>query len=229
MAINAIYCNDGVTTENINFSGQSIPLGSFITAIEISNPDPLENINYCLEITSTGQTGPFILTATTSAFTSCYDCLVQNNTIITISSCDSSLSGAFPISAFGYIPIVDEVIYAQITINDRGDFSAYTTCFKINEVLQVSARAYVDDFEPTFSIIDQIIHSNFSLENGCNECLNGFSAGTESTICVVCCPCTTGATITSVSAPHPTWTNGQGQAVIQLNAITLGGPNGLNN
>jgi hypothetical protein len=80
-----------------------------------------------------------------------------------------------------------------------------------------------------FFTIDEILFSNYSLENGCNECLNGFSAGTESTICVVCCPCTTGETITSVSAPHPTWTNGQGQAIVQLNAITLGGPNGLNN
>jgi hypothetical protein len=55
------------------------------------------------------------------------------------------------------------------------------------------------------------------------------SANTESTICVICCPCTPSETITIVNPPHPTWTNGQGQAVIQLNAITLGGSNGLNN
>jgi hypothetical protein len=56
-----------------------------------------------------------------------------------------------------------------------------------------------------------------------------YSAGTESTICVICCPCTNGATITSVIPPHPTWTNTQGDVIVQLNAITLGGPNGLNN
>jgi hypothetical protein len=55
------------------------------------------------------------------------------------------------------------------------------------------------------------------------------SANSESTICVVCCPCTTGETVNNVVPPHPTWTNTQGTAVVQLNAVTLGGPNGLNN
>lgn len=55
------------------------------------------------------------------------------------------------------------------------------------------------------------------------------SAGTESKICIICCPCgSTGSTITSVSPPHPTWTNLSGDAVVILNAVTLGGPNGLN-
>jgi hypothetical protein len=56
-----------------------------------------------------------------------------------------------------------------------------------------------------------------------------YSAGTESTICNICCPCTTGETITIIIPPHPTWTNTQGDAIVQLNAITLGGHNGLNN
>jgi len=29
--------------------------------------------------------------------------------------------------------------------------------------------------------------------------------------------------------PHPVWTDGYGTQVTQLNMITLGGPNGLNN
>lgn len=58
--------------------------------------------------------------------------------------------------------------------------------------------------------------------------MSSLSSNTESTICVICCPCTTGETITIVSPPHPEWTNTQGQAVVQLNAVTLGGPNGLN-
>ena len=50
------------------------------------------------------------------------------------------------------------------------------------------------------------------------------SANTESTVCDVC----SGNTVTIIP-PHPTWTNNQGNDVIQMNAITLGGPNGLNN
>ena len=228
MAIeNAIFCNDGVTFGSIDFSGQSIPIGSFITGTDGTAPP--DNINYCFEII--GADEPLgTITATTETYSSCYDCLVNNFTVVTLVACDDeTIIPVFPISTFGYIPVIDQVIYAEIEFNDRGDFTTYTKCFKVFEVIQVDENDYVTDYEPNFSNLNQIIFNNFSIENGCNECLNGFSAGTESTICVVCCPCTTGETISSVSAPHPTWTNGQGQAVIQLNAITLGGPNGLNN
>ena len=223
---NALFCNDGVTFESINFSGQSIPIGSFITGYETTAPP--DRINYCFEIIGDNEPSGTI-TATTETYSSCYDCLVNNFTVVSLVACDDeTITPVFPISAFGYIPIVDQVIYAEIEFNDRGNFTTYTKCFKVNEsATQVSENSYNTDYD--FSNLNQIIFNNFSIENGCNECLYGFSSGTESTICVVCCPCTTGETISSVSAPHPTWTNGQGQAVIQLNAITLGGPNGLNN
>lgn len=54
------------------------------------------------------------------------------------------------------------------------------------------------------------------------------SAGTETEICNVCWD-GTGYTTTIVIPPHPQWTNEQGRTVIQLNAVTLGGQNGLNN
>jgi hypothetical protein len=226
MADNAIFCNNGVTTASINFSGQSIPLGSFITANETYNPDPLDDVNYCLQITGGDETTG--LTATTSVFTSCYDCLVQNNTVVSFTDCVTSLGYAIELSQLGYIPVVDAVF--NMTITNVGGRNSGTTsgCFYITEIRQTSTNEYNTLIEDFFTI-DELLFSNYSLENGCNECLNGFSAGTESTICVVCCPCTTGETVTSVSAPHPTWTNGQGQAIVQLNAITLGGPNGLNN
>ena len=50
------------------------------------------------------------------------------------------------------------------------------------------------------------------------------SANTEVLICEVC----SGSTFT-VEPPHPIWTDLYGNSVIQLNAITLGGMNGLNN
>ena len=64
----------------------------------------------------------------------------------------------------------------------------------------------------------------------CWDCVSSIprSANTESFICVVC-NSISGETVTSVSAPHPVWTDSQGTAVTQLNAITLGGMNGLNN
>ena len=50
----------------------------------------------------------------------------------------------------------------------------------------------------------------------------------NATICVICYDVLSGETATSVSPPHPVWTDSRGIAVTQLNAIALGGMNGLN-
>lgn len=51
------------------------------------------------------------------------------------------------------------------------------------------------------------------------------SANTETFICVPDCEFTGS---TAVAPPHPVWTNGSGDSVIQMNMVVLGGPNGLN-
>jgi hypothetical protein len=66
------------------------------------------------------------------------------------------------------------------------------------------------------------------------SCINCYknqtvTAGTEYTVCVICCPCDSGSTVTSVAVPHPVWTSTDGKAVVQSNMVVLGGPNGLNN
>lgn len=50
------------------------------------------------------------------------------------------------------------------------------------------------------------------------------SANTEYVVCQIC-----SGTTSTVVPPHPIWTNGQNQPIIQMNAVTLGGVNGLNN
>ena len=60
----------------------------------------------------------------------------------------------------------------------------------------------------------------------CDECAQPFIAntgGNNGDVCVIDC---SGNTVT-VTPPHPVYTNGQNQAIVQLNAITIGG-NGLN-
>ena len=66
--------------------------------------------------------------------------------------------------------------------------------------------------------------------SGCEDCGEEppRSANTETFLCQEIC--TSGGTTTiSVTPPHPVWTDGYGTAVTQLNMITLGGINGLNN
>jgi hypothetical protein len=53
--------------------------------------------------------------------------------------------------------------------------------------------------------------------------ISATSANTEVIMCELC-----DGTVTPVTPPHPIWTDAQNKPVIQLNAITLGGVNGLN-
>jgi len=73
-------------------------------------------------------------------------------------------------------------------------------------------------------------YSAMTLYDNCHECIIDIprSANTEENICLeICGP--SGNTVTSVPSPHPVWTDNYGTEVTQLNAITLGGQNGLNN
>ena len=61
--------------------------------------------------------------------------------------------------------------------------------------------------------------------NTLEEALSPLSAGTEVLMCIQSCD---GQTYEFITVPHPTYTNEFGKAVIQLDAIELGGMNGLN-
>jgi hypothetical protein len=72
------------------------------------------------------------------------------------------------------------------------------------------------------SIVTQ--NSLYYLVYGRPEPLPPISAGTEYFICNIC-----DGVATQVAPPHPVWTNNQGLDVILMDAVALGGPNGLNN
>jgi len=62
--------------------------------------------------------------------------------------------------------------------------------------------------------------------SSCTECITPVnSAGIES---INCKDCGTG-TVTASTMPHAVYTNAQNRAISQINTVTLGGPNGLNN
>ena len=67
----------------------------------------------------------------------------------------------------------------------------------------------------------------FSLCENCGE-EPPRSANTEYTICEVCFDGSV-VTVYNLTPPHPVYTDGYGTPVTQLNMVTLGGPNGLNN
>ena len=74
----------------------------------------------------------------------------------------------------------------------------------------------------------QFITPNNFFQN-VDDGLAPLSANTEYLICSPGCLDNSGNTTQHVVAtPHPTYTNGAGKAVVQLNMVQLGGSNGLN-
>ena len=120
----------------------------------------------------------------------------------------------------------------QIEVNDNGlslgtsdviSFSSSTgdvTCGTVGELIGDAPSSYT-----AITIFDS-----------CYECTTLFdyesprSAYTEQIICVQVCDDMSGSTVVvAVNPPHPVWTDNYGTEVTQLNAVTLGGINGLNN
>ena len=98
---------------------------------------------------------------------------------------------------------------------------------------EIQLGSYVP-FCATFQGLSESGETNYSFVSGpfllCEDCGEEppRSANTETFLCQEIC--TSGGTTTiSITPPHPVWTDGYGTAVTQLNMITLGGINGLNN
>jgi hypothetical protein len=85
-------------------------------------------------------------------------------------------------------------------------------------------------FCATFSELSPTGETNYHFYDGpfldCENCISPppISAGTETIVCVIDCSGNT----TTITPPHPTWTDGYGRAIVLLDAIELGGMNGLN-
>ena len=120
----------------------------------------------------------------------------------------------------------------QLEVDDNGlhpslgdviSFSSSTgvvTCGTVGDSIQAPFASYT-----AITIFDS-----------CYECTTLFdyesprSAYTEQIICIQVCDGISGSTIVvAVNPPHPVWTDNYGTEVTQLNAVTLGGVNGLNN
>ena len=100
---------------------------------------------------------------------------------------------------------------------------------------ELQLASYVP-FCATFEGLSESGETNYHYSSGpfslCENCGEEppRSANTLDTICVeICTTGDTGTSVVSVNPPHPVYTDGYGTPVTQLNMVTLGGPNGLNN
>jgi hypothetical protein len=120
-----------------------------------------------------------------------------------IQSCSGSTSGVVD---FGFLTPSFGNVYALIFVNQVLPDGCYTV---------ISA-----DTTPIDVIYD------FQLFPNCNECVNGVPVNEFYEYVGFCCE--SGVTSNGAAYPHPEYGSGLGVAV-QLNAVELGGFNGLNN
>ena len=171
--------------------------------------------NYCGQIISESSDEGATYTGV-SSYNNCYDCLNGIGVAsLEFNPCGTSDQIFITPSDFGYLPSIGDVFY--MTYQFSGEETINTNCVSFINV----------DYgnEPRDFIISQESY------DGCEQCLflnTPRSGNTAYEECIICCPCDTGATVNSVSAPHPEWTDGYGTQVTQLNMVVLGGPNGLN-
>jgi hypothetical protein len=145
-------------------------------------------------------------------FTSCETCTNNLQFGISVINCGTGVQSFKNLTYTDLISIFYTVAYS-------GSFRATDgECYYLLEFC-----IYNDQYP--LLIVEQVF-------NNCIDCQSfippPLSAGTEYTACVVCCPCEPGGTVRSVTVPHPTWTNQYGRSVVLLDAVQLGGMNGLN-
>lgn len=158
----------------------------------------------CIQINSVYAGDPITNLAKTTELTysDCTDCKDNTYVAYPFVNCSTSDVTYYSINLTNY-----ELLISNGIVRD-GSFNCY---YAINGCAT-----------PTYPIIEGIFFTN------CTECNAPLSAGTEIKVCVICCPCTSGETVTQVTVPHPQWTNAQNKTILMLDAIVLGGPNGLN-
>ena len=146
-----------------------------------------------------------------TGYTDCLECFQENNLGFLVVSCDDpGLSGPVNAIQFNEWPLGQ---YYQLCPPPDFEFTG-CLCFNVTSISNLNNNPYFEVSGP--------------FEN-C-DCQLSRNSGTESLICEICCDCgATGSTVNQITPPHPIWTDGYGTQVTQLNMITLGGPNGLNN
>ena len=132
-----------------------------------------------------------------------------------ISSCTES-GVTHNIDTLNYELTVDSVYY--IVFN--GDI--LPGCFTVTEEFSGNPGSSINIFSS--DLYTDCVSCTTSPENP-----PPVSAGTPYYVCVVCPDGTSGYTYTSVEPPHPVASNNQGdRSIIQMGAVVIGGPNGLN-
>lgn len=149
----------------------------------------------------------------TELYDGCGTCLGNSNITVGLINCDTDEESYVTISLSNYLQVIGtSTTLPNYTIRDQRQ-----NCYTITSACPVPGSASTENMTVAYFFYsclycpDQIITS----------------ANTEVTICQQICT-DTGSTVVEVSVPHPIYTDGYNNPIMQLNMIVLGGINGLN-
>lgn len=162
--------------------------------------DPLQHYS----ITSIHKTDDVI------SYSDCETCDATTTINLSVKECNS------PINSYISLPIT--IWYYYVSNLGLNTYSLY----KYDKCSTILNRCPLPGDYPTIT--------PYAFYLNCETCIFDNTrqprvAGNEVTVCVELCD----QSVVSVTPPHPVWTDGYGTQVTQLDMITLGGPNGLNN
>jgi glyoxylate carboligase len=162
----------------------------------------------CFTITSLANSGDTVNFSIVTGYTDCISCIQDGGGVFIFSECSDPMSTVnIDVNEFNTVPSFLQSYYLELT--------GSTGCYVF------------EDWDPS-----EVPNESISLILGpyeeCNVC-EGYniptSANTAYTLCTTDCD----GNPVELEFPHPVYTNNYGNAVTQLNAVQLGGPNGLNN
>lgn len=171
----------------------------------------------CLEITdsyttSSGYYNSFVSDGT--SYVSCEECSSGATLGLTIINCDTLESSQVNVSLSEW----SEIAGFPSSLPNGVISDSNGVCY------QVVNACPIDNNNPPFEISNFYYNQSFCRSSNQGG-LRSRTSGVEVDICQLLCD----QSVQLVTPPHPEWTDGYGTQVTQLNMITLGGPNGLNN
>ena len=176
-----------------------------VVQVEIT---PLPDVSYdCYSIFAVANSGDTPNFPISSDQPSCLSCFQSLNGSFKFVSCEDDSSLFLNFDDFSFVPNFGGVYYITTLFSTIGcyEFVGWENLSTTDTLLTIS-----EDY------VSCEVCEEFNIPT---------SANTEYSLCVVDC---SGNTV-NLDMPHPVWTNNYGIEVTQLNAVTLGGPNGLNN
>lgn len=197
----------------------------------IANPNDItqvywgENQLFCVELLNLVGGGNIFFNSTGTIFTDCDNC--KNNTTIGLRTINC-YTQEVEVVDLSYSAWTQVTYFGGLNQNDGFNYNCFLDtdgiCRTVPEFCPTTPTGNLKTLNEQYFNCPICVAINPEPQPTPSQ----ISAGTEYTACQVCCPCSSNQSVKTVSVPHPTWTNAQGKSVVLLDAVQLGGMNGLN-